>query len=150
MSEYTFKNLNEVETVTEPADGTTVMGFEAGKAIQMPMSTIKSGGGEVDMSPFIIDVNRDSNITGSDVRDALLTGRPIWIYDKKEETTRATADHYFLVNSFYITSGTSPTAGAVIPIQSAGGSAYTIHLKYIRQNISDYLAYAEYLCYVSG
>lgn len=43
MSEYTFKNLNEIDNVSEPADGTTVMGFENGTPIQMSMSAIKGG-----------------------------------------------------------------------------------------------------------
>lgn len=28
MSEYKFKNLSEINTVAEPAEGTTMMGFE--------------------------------------------------------------------------------------------------------------------------
>lgn len=30
MSEYKFKNLSEINTVAEPAEGTTMMGFENG------------------------------------------------------------------------------------------------------------------------
>ena len=50
MSEYKFKNLNEIATVAEPAEGTTMMGFENGVPIQMPMSAVKGSGGV-----FLID-----------------------------------------------------------------------------------------------
>lgn len=42
MSEYIFKNLSEIDTVESPADGTTMMGFQNGVPIQMPMSAVKS------------------------------------------------------------------------------------------------------------
>lgn len=81
MSEYTFKNLNTIETKAEPADGTTVMGFENGVPIQMPMKAVKSGGGV-----FIIDTTSSSYkptdpVYGDEVKEAVLTGKSVWIYD---------------------------------------------------------------------
>lgn len=52
MSEYIFKNLSEIDTVESPADGTTMMGFQNGVPIQMPMSAVKSGGGVYVISPM--------------------------------------------------------------------------------------------------
>lgn len=96
MSEYTFKNLNEVNTVAEPADGTTVMGFENGAPIQMPMSAIKgsgSGGGGV----FIIDKNADDysetdTAYGDKVKEAILSGKAIYAYNFSDSTTTDSSD----------------------------------------------------------
>lgn len=80
MSEYTFKNLNEIDNVSNPADGTTVMGFENGTPIQMPMSAIKGSGGV-----FVIDSN-DSDYSTTDVtygdkiKEALLGGKAVWLF----------------------------------------------------------------------
>lgn len=81
MSEYTFKNLNTIDTKAEPADGTTVMGFENGVPIQMPMKAVKSGGGV-----FIIDTSSNSYkptdpVYGDEVKEAILTGKSVWIYN---------------------------------------------------------------------
>ena len=51
MSEYKFKNLSEIGTVAEPAEGTTMMGFENGVPIQMPMSAVKGSGGVFIINP---------------------------------------------------------------------------------------------------
>lgn len=50
MSEYKFKNPSEIATVAEPVKGTTMMGFENGVPIQMPMKAVKGSGGV-----FLID-----------------------------------------------------------------------------------------------
>lgn len=81
MSEYTFKNLNEIDNVSEPADGTTVMGFENGTPIQMPMSAIKGSGGGV----FIIDPDDPEYSTtdttyGDKIKEALLSGKQVWYF----------------------------------------------------------------------
>ena len=93
MSEYTFKNLNEIDTRQEPAEGTTVMGFENGLPIQMPMNAIKSGGGV-----FVVDTDsseyQPTNATyGDTVKEALLSGKTIWIYMDNE---------YYSVFYFYV------------------------------------------------
>lgn len=51
MSEYKFKNLSEINTVAEPAEGTTMMGFENGVPIQMPMGAVKGSGGVFIINP---------------------------------------------------------------------------------------------------
>lgn len=82
MSEYTFKNLNEIDTVEEPVDGTTMMGFQNGIPIQMPMSAVKgSGGGGV----FIIDPSSseyapNDPIYGDQIKEALLAGKVVLFY----------------------------------------------------------------------
>lgn len=95
MSEYTFKNLNEIDTVTEPADGTTMMGFQNGIPIQMPMSAVKSGGGV-----FIIDTNDPEFSTtdtayGNKIKEALLSGKTVWIHQIVKATTTSNTDDSF-------------------------------------------------------
>lgn len=92
MSEYKFKNLSEINTVDEPADGTTMMGFENGVPIQMPMSAVKGSGGV-----FIIDPNDpEYSITdtayGNKVKEALLSGKSVWLYKIRPAST--TTDGY--------------------------------------------------------
>lgn len=81
MSEYAFKNLNEIDMVEDPVDGTTMMGFQNGVPIQMPMSAVKSGGGGV----FIIDPSSpeydlDNPAYGDQIKEALLAGKVVLFY----------------------------------------------------------------------
>ena len=81
MSEYKFKNLSEINTVAEPAEGTTMMGFENGVPIQMPMSAVKGSGGV-----FIIDTDDPEYSTtdtayGNKVKEALLSGKGVLYYN---------------------------------------------------------------------
>ncbi len=80
MSEYKFKNLNEINTVAEPAEGTTMMGFENGVPIQMPMSAVKSGGGVFIIDTTSADYKPTDTTYGDAVKDALLTGKVVWLY----------------------------------------------------------------------
>lgn len=80
MSEYKFKNLNEISTVAEPAEGTTMMGFENGVPIQMPMGAVKSGGGVFIIDPTSADYKPTDTTYGDAVKDALLTGKVVWAY----------------------------------------------------------------------
>lgn len=87
MSDYAFKNLSDVETVAEPAEDITIMGFQSGTPIQMPMSAIKaspSGGSESNV--FVIDPDDPEYSTtdpayGDKIKKALLAGKPVWLYD---------------------------------------------------------------------
>lgn len=141
MSEYTFKPLNEVDTVEAPAGGTTVMGFQGGVPIQMPMGAVKY------VKPLIIDVWNGVRPNRNDIIEALLTGRQIWMYDKDVLTDNSgdPRDHYYLISSFYLTQGTSTTTG-LIPIESAEDDSYYIHLKYVIPGYSSQLIYKEYVC----
>lgn len=79
MSEYKFKNLNEINTVAEPAEGTTMMGFENGVPIQMPMGAVKSGGGVFIIDPTSPDYKPTDMVYGDAVKDALLGGKAVWV-----------------------------------------------------------------------
>lgn len=80
MSEYTFKNLNEIDNVAEPADGTTVMGFENGTPIQMPMSAIKGSGGVFIIDPDDPEYSTVNATYGDKIKEALLSGKQVWRY----------------------------------------------------------------------
>lgn len=82
MSEYSFKNLSDVETVTEPAEDTTVMGFQNGTPIQMPMGAIKT---ENTSGVFLINLDDPEYdqldpAYGNKIKEALLAGKPVWVY----------------------------------------------------------------------
>ena len=81
MSEYTFKNLSEIDNVSEPADGTTVMGFENGIPIQMPMSAIKGSGGVFIIDPDDSEYRPVDATYGNKVKEALLSGKQVWLYN---------------------------------------------------------------------
>nr|DAW19725.1 MAG TPA: hypothetical protein [Caudoviricetes sp.] len=104
MSEYKFKNLSEIDTVAEPAEGTTMMGFENGVPIQMPMSAVKSGGGVFlidEDDPEYCDKNNDEGIMyGNKIRDALLSGKTVWVKDTNLRTT-ASADNKWTYRSIH-------------------------------------------------
>lgn len=91
MSEYKFKNLSEISTVAEPADGTTMMGFENGIPIQMPMSAVKGSGGvfliDRDDPEFSVENNDKGIAYGNKVRDALLGGKAVWVKVTSLRTT---------------------------------------------------------------
>lgn len=93
MSEYKFKNLNEINTVAEPAEGTTMMGFENGVPIQMPMSAVKSGGGVFIVDITSADYKPTDTAYGDAVKDALLAGKVVWVY---------TGDTYMSPSSFFV------------------------------------------------
>lgn len=82
MSDYSFKNLSDIDTVESPADGTTVMGFQSGTPIQMPMSAVKGSG---DSGVFVINPDDSEYSTtdaayGDKIKEALLSGKQVWVY----------------------------------------------------------------------
>lgn len=82
MSEYAFKNLSDVETVAEPAEDTTVMGFQNGTPIQMPMGAIQT---ENTSGVFVINPDDPEYSTtdaayGDKIKEALLAGKQVWVY----------------------------------------------------------------------
>lgn len=91
MSEYTFKPLNEVDTVETPADGTTVMGFQSGVPIQMPMGAVRPGVFVIDTSAEDFEAKLEDTEYGNQVKDALLSGRQVWIYSPSYPPTGTSA-----------------------------------------------------------
>ena len=81
MSEYTFKNLSDIESKVEPAEGTTIMGFENGIPIQMPMKAVKSGGGVFIIDKTSTDYKPTDPVYGDGVKEAILTGKSVWVYE---------------------------------------------------------------------
>lgn len=92
MSEYKFKNLSEINTVAEPAEGTTMMGFENGVPIQMPMSAVKGSGGVFIINPDDPEYSITDTAYGNKVKEALLSGKSVWLYKIRPAST--TTDGY--------------------------------------------------------
>ena len=117
MREYKFKNLSEINTVAEPAEGTTMMGFENGVPIQMPMSAVKGSGGVFIINPDDPEYSNTDTAYGNKVKEALLSGKSVWVYG---ETNSSTYDTYTYENviGFVVT---EDTKGHII-ILFGGGS----------------------------
>lgn len=100
MSEYAFKNLSDVETVAEPAEDTTVMGFQNGTPIQMPMGAIKTEntGGVFVINPDDPEYSTTDAAYGDKIKEALLAGKQVWVYHK--DTFDYDVYYYCLVRSF--------------------------------------------------
>lgn len=94
MSEYKFKNLSEINTVAEPAEGTTMMGFEKGVPIQMPMKAVKGSGGVFIINPDDPEYSTTDTAYGNKVKEALLNGKTVWLYDVIPATTTTNALPY--------------------------------------------------------
>lgn len=86
MSEYKFKNLSEINTVAKPADGTTMMGFENGVPIQMPMSAVKGSGAFI-INPDDPEYSTTDTAYGNKVKEALLSGKTLWVYSMVPATS---------------------------------------------------------------
>lgn len=100
MSDYSFKNLSDIDTVESPADGTTVMGFQNGSPIQMPMNAVKGsgGGGVFVINPDDSDYSTTDAAYGDKIKEALLSGKQVWVYRK--DTFDYDVHYYCLVRSF--------------------------------------------------
>ena len=85
MSEYKFKNLSEINTVAEPAERTTMMGFENGVPIQMPMSAVKGSGGVFIINPDDPEYSTTDTAYGDKIKEALLNGNMVWQYIPRED-----------------------------------------------------------------
>lgn len=94
MSEYKFKNLSEISTVAEPAEGTTMMGFENGVPIQMPMSAVKGSGGVFIIDPNDPEYSTTDTAYGNKVKEALLSGKIVWLYDILPASTTTNSHTY--------------------------------------------------------
>ena len=121
MSEYKFKNLSEIATVTEPADGTTMMGFENGVPIQMPMGAVKGSGGVFIINPDDPEYSTTDTAYGNKVKEALLSGKMVWSYNMLPATTTTNARPYDMqsyeqVIGFAVSEDTS---GHIIELLSA-------------------------------
>lgn len=99
MSDYTFKNLNEIDTKEEVADGTTVMGFENGVPIQMPMSAVKGSGGVFVIDSTSAEYSETDAAYGDKIKNALLAGNTVWYYN---------GTSYYSVVKFNFSTGSWP------------------------------------------
>lgn len=93
MSEYKFKNLSEINTVAEPVEGTTMMGFENGVPIQMPMSAVK-GSGVFIINPDDPEYSTTDTAYGNKVKEALLSGKMVWVYSMVPASTTTNGHPY--------------------------------------------------------
>lgn len=94
MSEYKFKNLSEIGTVAEPAEGTTMMGFENGVPIQMPMSAVKGSGSVFIINPDDPEYSTTDTAYGNKVKEALLSGKSVWRYGMQPASTTSNGHPY--------------------------------------------------------
>lgn len=106
MSEFAFKKLSEIDTVSEPADNATIMGFENETPVQMPMNAIKNG-------IFLIDADdpeysTTDTVYGDKIKNAILSGKAVWFYTfaKTTKTSDTDTKQYELVTSFTIKANT--------------------------------------------
>lgn len=124
MSEYKFKNLSEINTVAEPAEGTTMMGFENGVPIQMPMGAVKGAGGVFIINPDDPEYSTTDTAYGNKVKEALLSGKNVWVYNMLPASTTTNARPYDMqtyeqIAAFAIS---EDTKGHIIVLRGAGPS----------------------------
>lgn len=99
--EYTFKNLSDVETVENPSDGATVVGFNNGEVAQFPIGSIGDGVFVIDTNSE--DYNPDDAAYGDKIAAALITGKTVWMYGSSSTTTvTENAESYRMAVSFTI------------------------------------------------
>lgn len=132
MSEYKFKNLSEINTVAEPAEGTTMMGFENGVPIQMPMSAVKGSGGVFLIDPddpeFSVENNDKGIAYGNKVRDALLGGKNVWVKvtDLRTTTSASNVWAYHSVLKFQIVETPEGEMRLGIFYEGSSGTKYSV------------------------
>lgn len=123
MSEYKFKNLNEIATVAEPADGTTMMGFENGVPIQMPMVAVKGSGNVFIINPDDPEYSTTDTAYGDKVKEALFSGKMVWMYSVQPAST-TTNDRPYDEQPYENLIGfvvTEDTKGHIIVLYGSGG-----------------------------
>lgn len=122
MSEYKFKNLSEISTVAEPAEGTTMMGFENGVPIQMPMSAVKGSGNVFIINPDDPEYSTTDTAYGNKVKEALLSGKNVWYY-KMLHTGITTNSHTYdiqMYENIFLFGISEDTEGHFITLNSDG------------------------------
>lgn len=122
MSEYKFKNLSEISTVAEPDEGTTMMGFENGVPIQMPMSAVKGSGGVFIINPDDPEYSTTDTAYGNKVKEALLSGKSVWCYEMLHAGT-TTNDHPYdmqIYEPIYVFGISEDTKGHFIALNFDG------------------------------
>lgn len=102
MSEYQFKNLSDATEIQEPSENTTLMGFENGNLVQLPANSIKGNTGVFLINPDDPDYSTTDTAYGDKVKEALLAGKPVWMYRNVPSTTISNGDmeYYNLVCKF--------------------------------------------------
>lgn len=122
MSEYKFKNLSEISTVAEPAEGTTMMGFENGVPIQMPMSAVKGSGGVFIINPDDPEYSTTDTAYGNKIKEALLSGKSVWHYTMMPANTTTDSRPYDMeiYEQIYDFGISEDTKGHIIMLSSRG------------------------------
>lgn len=122
MSEYKFKNLSEIKMVAEPAEGTTMMGFENGVPIQMPMKAVKGSGGVFIIDPNDPEYSTTDTAYGNKVKEALLSGKNVWLYDilQASTTTNSSTHDAYIYENLMGYMVTEDTKGHIIRLFGAG------------------------------
>lgn len=131
MSEYTFKPLNEVDTVEAPADGTTIMGFQGGVPIQMPMKAVRPGVFVIDTSTEDFEAKLEDTEYGNQVKDALLSGKQVYFYSPMYPPTGTSATVDW-------TTGFSYVSAEYFNILSFGTSGYKLRVYNVMNGFSHY------------
>ena len=124
MSEYKFKNLSEINTVAEPADGTTMMGFENGVPIQMPMSAVKGSGNVFIINPDDPEYSTTDTAYGNKVKEALLSGKMVWLYSMVPASTTTNGRPYDvqIYEQIFVFGISEDTKGHIIMLNFDGPS----------------------------
>lgn len=131
MSEYKFKNLSEIDTVAEPAEGTTMMGFENGVPIQMPMNAVKGSGNVFIINPDDPEYSTTDTAYGNKVKEALLSGKTVWIYSMLPASTTTNDRPYDMQTyvqavAFMVS---EDTRGHIIEVMNEGpGGSHTFRI----------------------
>lgn len=99
MESFTFKNLSDIETVEQPSNEARLIAIQNGTLVQAP---IKKRSLSTDDRVFVVDTtsydwadNRQDPNYGDKVKEALLRGDMVWVY---EQNSRGT--FYYLVYGF--------------------------------------------------
>ena len=134
MSEYQFKNLSDAAKIQEPSETTTLMGFENGELVQLPANSIKGNSGVFLINRDDPDYSTTDTAYGDKIKEALLEGKPVWMYQNVPSTTTTVGDteYYNLVCRFEVaaltnggfalrvyTSASSTVAAAIFSITAS-------------------------------
>lgn len=95
MESFTFKNLSDIETVEQPSNEARLIAIQNGTPVQVPITTNRA---------FVIDTtsndwtdnSKDPNY-GDKVKEALLRGDMVWVYEQN-----STGTYYCSVYSFVL------------------------------------------------
>lgn len=122
MSEYQFKNLSDAAEIQEPSENTTLMGFANGELVQLPANSIKGNSGVFLVNKDDPDYSTTDTAYGDKIKEALLEGKPVWMYQNVPSTTISNGDteYYNLVCRFEVVALT--TGGFSLRVYTSANS----------------------------